>query len=225
MGSSRPIRHPGHALALEAAYRSRIRLPFDQVFYLIAPIKALILGFSVLAWVLIGFWLNVCDRPDSGHARRVARDSLRHTALGVASLAGFQYLLRLEFPLSRSFPTLFALYSWVLPCAFRLAARNMAGLIRREFSVPHSVLVVGTGASARRLGEALERSARYGIRLAGFLGDERGSPWLGAQYPVHRLRELPTPLRRQVVDEVVCTVENQDPAEERSIGAQLRDSA
>jgi hypothetical protein len=128
------------ALAFEVVYQSRIWLPFEQVFYPIPPVKALLLGFSVLAWVLIAFWLNVYDRLDTRHPRRVARDSLKQTELGIVSLAAFQYLLRLEFPLSRSFLALFELYSWVLLCAFRLAARSMAGLIRREFRVPHNVL-------------------------------------------------------------------------------------
>jgi hypothetical protein len=134
-GSFRPIRYPGGALTFEATYRSRIWLPFEEVFHLIPPVKALLLGFSVPAWVPIGFWLNVYGRLDSGHPRRVARDSLKPTALGIVSLAAFQYLLRPELPLSRwSFLALFALYSWALLCAFWLAVRNTAGMIRREFS-------------------------------------------------------------------------------------------
>jgi hypothetical protein len=134
-GAFRSVRYPGHALALEAACRSRIRLPFEEVFYLIPPVRALLLGFSVLAWVPVGFWLNVYDRLDSGHPRRVARDSLRQTALGIVSPAAFQYLLRPELPLSRwSFLALFALCSWALLCAFWLAVRNTSGMIRREFS-------------------------------------------------------------------------------------------
>jgi hypothetical protein len=134
-GSFRSIRYPGHAPAFEAAHRSRIWLPFKQIFRLIPPVRALPLGFSVLAWVPLGFWLNACHRQDSGHARRVARDSLRQTAFGIVSLAAFQYLLRPELPLSRwSFLALFALCSWALLCAFWLAVRNTAGMIRREFS-------------------------------------------------------------------------------------------
>jgi exopolysaccharide biosynthesis polyprenyl glycosylphosphotransferase len=201
------------ALAFEAAYQSRFWLPFERAFYLIVPVKALLLGFSVLAWVLIGFWLNVYDRLDSAHPRVVVRDSLKQTALGITALAVFQYLLRLEFPLSRSFLALFAFDSWVMLCAFRLAAGKLAVMIRRKFGAPHYVLVVGTGASARRLGEALEQSARYGIRLAGFLADAQGSLRLKSQYPVHPLEELPALLRRQVVDEIIFTVDNRNLAE------------
>ncbi len=201
------------ALAFEAAYQSRIWLSFEHVFYLILPVKVLLLGFSILVWILIGSWLNVYDRLDSGNPLKVVRDSFKQTALGTLSLAAFQYLLRLEFPLSRSFLALFALYSWGLLCAFRLAATNLARVTGREFGAPHNVLVVGTGASARRLGEALEQSARYGIRLAGFLAGEQGSLRLKSEYPVHHLRELPALLRGQVVDEIILTVESQNLAE------------
>jgi hypothetical protein len=153
-GSFRSVRSPGHALTLEDAYLSRIWLPFEEVFHLIPPVNALLLGFSDPAWILIGFWLNVYDRLDSGHPRRVARDSLRQTALGIVSPAAFQYLLRPELPLSRwSFLALFSLYSWALLCAFWLAVRNTAGNDPPGvFSVPHNVLVEKAGASERRLG-------------------------------------------------------------------------
>ncbi len=177
---------------------------------MIVPVKALLLGFSVLAWVLLGYWLNVYDRLDSGYPGRILADSLKQAALGIASLATFQYLLRLEFPLSRSFLALFGLYSWAFLCVFRLAGKNLLGAIYREFGAPHDVLVVGTGPGARRVGEALERSARYGVRLAGFLAQHHGVLQLGGRYPVHPVSELPAMLRGQVVDEVVFAVEGQD---------------
>ncbi|MCC7173979.1 MAG: sugar transferase [Bryobacterales bacterium] len=198
------------ALAFEAAYQSRVWLPFEQVFYLMVPVKALLLGFSVLAWVVIGRWLNVYDHLDSGRPGRILGDSFKQTALGITSLAAFQYALRLQFPLSRSFLGLLALYAWVFLCVSRLAGRSLTGLIYREFGARHHVLVVGRGASARRLGEALERSARYGVKLVGFLANEPGSVLLDAQYPVYPMEELPQLLRRQVIDEVIFTVEKQD---------------
>jgi len=196
------------ALAFEAAYQSRIWLPFERVFYLTVPVKVLLLGFSMLVWVLIGFWLKVYDRLDVGHPWVVVRDSFKQAAWGVSALVIFQYLLRLEFPLSRSFLALFALDSWVLLCVFRLAAGNVVGAIRRAFGAPYYVLVVGTGPSARRLGEALEQSARYGIQLVGFLAELPGSLRLKSQYPVHPLEGVRTLLRQQVIDEIIFTVGN-----------------
>lgn len=199
-------------LAFLAAYESRVLLHFERVFYLSLPFKALLLGFSVLVWLAIGVWLTVYDRLDAGNPRVIVRDSLRQSLLGITCLVIFQYLLRLETPLSRSFLGLFAVYSCVLLCAFRLGASHLTGVIRREFGATHYVLVVGVGESARRLGAALEQSAHYGIRLLGFLAEDPqqapASLRLESEYEVHPLAELPGLLRRQVVDEVLFAVDS-----------------
>jgi exopolysaccharide biosynthesis polyprenyl glycosylphosphotransferase len=120
-----------------------------------------------------------------------------------------QYLIRLD--LSRSFLVLFIALSWVLLCLFRWKAGAAVGWIRKEFGAPHYVLVVGTGERAVRLGAALERSARYGIRLVGFLegsGEQAGETIaLNRKYPVHRATELPSLLDREVIDEVLIAVD------------------
>jgi hypothetical protein len=54
-------------------------------------------------------------------------------------------------------------------------------------------MVVGSGEAVRRLGEALEKSSDYGVRLIGFLAEEQGhvESWRATyeQYPLSRLRE------------------------------------
>ncbi len=199
------------ALAFEAAYQTRLHLEFERVFYLVVPVKALLLGFSVLVWLAVGLWLSIYDRLDSGDPRVIVRDTFRQCFFGTAAVVLFQYLLRLD--LSRSFMALFAAYGWILLCLFRLMAGNLVGVIRKEFSAPHHVMVVGLGDRARRLAESLERSARYGIRLTGFLTDEPdGAPSeirLAASYPVRPLAELPQILDRQVIDEIVFVVDSQ----------------
>jgi exopolysaccharide biosynthesis polyprenyl glycosylphosphotransferase len=127
----------------------------------------------------------------------------------------FQYLLRGD--VSRLFLGLFAAYSLVLLALFRLSSGRLVRLLRREFGAQHFVIVVGLGERARRLGEALERSAKYGIRLIGFLADSiEATPaevHLQSAYRVHPLAELPELLRRQVVDEVLFAVDSQRLAE------------
>lgn len=197
------------ALAFEAAYQTRVHLPLERIFYLVVPVKALLLGFSVLLWVAIGLWLEVYDKLDAGRPRQVVRDSFRQAAFGTTGVILFQYLLRLD--VSRPFLALLGLYSFVLLCAFRLAARNLLGTIRREFGGLHYVMVVGTGPRARRLGEALERSAGYGVRLAGFVAEDAEAPAemrLQRGYPVYRLDDLPALLKRQVIDEILFAVES-----------------
>ncbi len=203
------------ALAFEAAYQSRLWLPLERVFYLTVPVKALLLGFAVLVWLLLGLWLKVYDKLDAGHPRVVVRDSLQQCFLGAIAVVSFQYLLRLD--LSRPFLALFVGYSWVLLCLFRLVAGGLVGVIRREFGVPRYVMVAGVGDRARRLAEALERSRRYGVRLAGFLADQPAeapaSIRLEADYPVYPLAEVASLLRRQVIDEIVFAVDSRRLAE------------
>ena len=46
-------------LAFEAAYRTRVLLHLEREFYLTVERKALVLGFSLLALVGIGLWLEI----------------------------------------------------------------------------------------------------------------------------------------------------------------------
>jgi FlaA1/EpsC-like NDP-sugar epimerase len=153
------------ALAFEAAYQTRVYLPIDRVFFLTVPVKALLLGAAIVTWVMIGYWLELYDRLDSAHPRVVVRDTFRQCVLGSIVLVLFEFLLRLD--LSRAFLLAFAGYSWLFLCLFRWRAASVVGLIRREFGQPQNVMVVGTGESARRMGELLEKSSAYGVRALG----------------------------------------------------------
>jgi exopolysaccharide biosynthesis polyprenyl glycosylphosphotransferase len=199
------------AIAFEAAYQTRSLLQLKYVFYMLVPVKALVLGFSLLVWVTLGAWLEVYDRLDSAHPRVIVRDTFRQCAYGAMCLVLFQYALRLD--LSRFFLAFFAAYSFMLLLVFRLTAGRMVGLIRREFSRAHYVMVVGTGERAVRIAEALERSAEYGIRLRGFLAEQTPDPPTGmrlkCEYPVHLIANLPQLLRQHVIDEVIFAVESE----------------
>jgi exopolysaccharide biosynthesis polyprenyl glycosylphosphotransferase len=194
--------------AFEAAYQTRSWLPFQHQFFLTVQQRTLVLGFSLVAWVLIGLWLEVYEKLDSGHPRVILRDSFRQCVYSAICLVVFEYVLRME--LSRPFLILFSTYTWVLLLLFRLTAGRVVGVIRREFAAPHYVMVVGTGERALRMGRLLEESAEYGIRLRGFLSEHAGEApheiVLGAAHPVHPIDELPSILRQHVVDEVVFAV-------------------
>jgi exopolysaccharide biosynthesis polyprenyl glycosylphosphotransferase len=194
--------------AFEAAYQTRAWLPLQHQFFLTIQQKALVLGFSLVAWVAIGLWLEVYEKLDSGHPRIILRDSFRQCLYGAICVVVFEYVLRME--LSRPFLMLFSAYAWVLLLLFRLTAGRVVGVIRREFAAPHYVMVVGTGERALRIGRLLEESAVYGIRLRGFLNEQTGAApgeiALGAVHPVRPIGELPLILRQHVVDEVVFAV-------------------
>src|ERR1039458_2212546 len=196
------------ALAFEAACQTRAVLHLEHNFYLTVERKALVLGFALVAWVIIGLWLGIYEKLDSGHLRVILRDTARQCAYGALCLVLFEYLLRLD--LSRSFLGLFSAYAWVLLLLFRLTAGRLVGVIRREFAAPHYVMVVGTGERAIRMGEGLEQSAEYGVRWRGFLSEQtENAPAeiaLGALYTVQPIGELPAILRQHVVDEIIFAV-------------------
>jgi exopolysaccharide biosynthesis polyprenyl glycosylphosphotransferase len=200
------------ALAFEAAYFTRVYLPIDRAFFLTVPVKALLLGATILIWVLIGYWLELYDRLDSAHPRVVFRDTFRQVVLGGICLVLFEFTVRLD--LSRMFLALFCAYSWMFLCLFRWRAASLVGLIRREFGLPHFLMVVGTGRSALRVGELLEKSAAYGVRLLGFVhSTDKQDPATvkldsGREYSVQPLSALPEILKRQVVDEVIFAVDS-----------------
>ena len=202
-------------LAFLAAYQTRLRLTdtlhFENVFYLDFPVGALLLVLSAICWVAIGYWFNVYEKLDSAHPRVVLRDTFQQCALGAISIVVEEYVLRLD--LSRSFVALFAVYAWILLCLFRLSAARMVGAVRRGFGTSHYVMVVGSTEGAYRLGEALEKSSDYGIRLMGFLDDEPGEVRLSQTYQQYALGGLPQLLKEHVIDEIIFAVDSRKLAE------------
>jgi exopolysaccharide biosynthesis polyprenyl glycosylphosphotransferase len=196
------------SLAFLLAYQTRSILHLEHSFYLTAERQALVLGSALLAWLAIAWWLEIYERVDSAHPRIILRDAAKQCVYGALCLVVVEYALRLD--LSRFFVLLFAALAWVLLLVFRLTAGRLSYAIRRGFTRPHYLMVVGTGDRARRLAKALEESVEYGIRLRGFLseGSEPAPPEiaLGAKYPVYPIRELPELLRDHVIDEIVFAV-------------------
>lgn len=195
------------AIAFEAAYRTRLLLPyFEREFEIALPVKALLLGFSVLLWIALGYWLGVYDRLDSARIGVIFRDTTRQSALGGMCVVLFEYTLRLD--LSRSFLLFFALTSWALLLLFRWKAGSVIGLIRREFVAPHQVLIAGTGPRAKRLGELLKNSTEHDIRVLGYLDEGGDAPEAASLSPVYSADRLPELLRQQVIDEILFAVDS-----------------
>jgi exopolysaccharide biosynthesis polyprenyl glycosylphosphotransferase len=197
-------------LAFIAAYQTRLFLNAQRIlyfkFYIDFPVAPLLLGFSVVSWLAIGYWYNIYEKLDSAHPSVVLRDTFRQCVLGAACLVLAEYLLRLD--LSRFFVAIFAVYAWILLCLFRINAGRVIGAVRRKFGTAHYVMVVGSGASARQLGRALEESRDYGVRLLGFLDDESGHIQLGEEYERYPLSHLTELLRRHVIDEIIFAVDS-----------------
>jgi len=98
------------ALAFEAAYQTRAVLHLEHDFFLTVERKALVLAFSLSAWVVIGLWLEIYEKLDSGHPRVILRDAARQCAYGALGLVLFEYLFRLD--LSRAFVAFFSAFAW-----------------------------------------------------------------------------------------------------------------
>jgi exopolysaccharide biosynthesis polyprenyl glycosylphosphotransferase len=198
------------SIAFVLAYQTRVRLNaagiFYYQFYFDFRVGLLLLIVSLLCWIAIGYWFNIYEKLDSAHPSVVLRDTFRQCVLGAISLVVAEYLLRLD--LSRFFVVLFAAYTWLLLCLFRINAARVIGAVRKHFGMTHYVMVVGSNANARELGHALEQSANYGIRLMGFLDDERGEVRLSGTYQQYALSQLPELLQRHVIDEIVFAVDS-----------------
>jgi exopolysaccharide biosynthesis polyprenyl glycosylphosphotransferase len=195
------------AIAFEAAYRTRVVLHLEREFYILPDRKPLVLAVFLAIWVTIAIWLEVYDRLEGGDPRVILRDTARQCGYGVLAVVVFEYLFRLD--LSRIFMAGFVVYDWVLLLLFRLTAGRAAGVIRREFAVPHYVMVVGTGERAVRIGRELEHSAKYGVRLRAFLSETPDAPaevMLRLPYKVLPVADLRAILREHVVDEVIFAV-------------------
>ncbi|MBM3728437.1 MAG: sugar transferase [Acidobacteria bacterium] len=193
-------------LAFEAAYRLRLALPLERSFALSGPVKALLLGCALVAWVSLGYSLEVYERLDSARRSTILRVTTRQCVVGAVAIVLAEYLLRLD--LSRSFLALFVTATWLLLLLFRWNSGRLVGWIRREFGGPHHVLIVGTGSTASAIARRLESSAVHGIRISGFLAPdehEAPAPDLGP-YVVRPLAALPDLLRRHVVDEIIFAV-------------------
>lgn len=199
------------ALAFALAYWFRARLELEHNFYLEPTRVALLLGWSMLVWVALGYWWEIYDRIDAAQPRVILRDAFRQSLLGSALVVLFQYFF--HYDLSRFFLALFAGFTWVLLCLVRLNAGKLLGAFRGRFGVSHYVMVVGMAEPALRIAHELEDAASYGIRLTGFICDTPGQPPadaidLATQYPVHPLDQLPQLLRSHVIDEIIFAVDS-----------------
>ncbi|HML16257.1 MAG TPA: sugar transferase [Bryobacteraceae bacterium] len=199
------------AVAFELAYLTRQRLTLQHIFFLTPAVHVMLIAWSMMVWLGLGFWWQLYDRIESAHPRVILRDVFRQCLVGAASVVLFEYLSRIE--LSRPFVALFAAYAWVLLCLFRLNAKHVTRMVRGEFGSAHYVMVVGLGGAALRLGRELEAAAHYGIHLLGFLADPACDPAcreveLDGAYPVYALSELNDLLRRYVIDEIIFAVDS-----------------
>ena len=195
-------------IAFEAAYQTRVFLPLPRVFFITTPIKALLLGFVLVTWLLLGRSIGAYARLYGSNTRAAILDTLRQVVFGGLGLIVFIYFLRMD--ISRPFIALFVAYDFILLSVYRAAAGRLRGWVRKQFGAEFFCVVVGEGREAKDVARALEQSEEFGVRLLSYvdLSETEGDTIeLGARYPVKRLDEIAALLREDVVDEVFFVVD------------------
>lgn len=194
-------------VAFEAAYRLRVFLPLPREFYILTPVKGIVLGFTLTIWLLTGWWFGVYDRLYTQQLRAALYDTVRQAFLTTLSLVAFQFILKLD--ISRVFIGLFSGFSFLLLLFYRITAWPLRGWIRRQFGAEAFHVIVGSGATALEVGRQMEAAREAGIRLVAFVdpsGHLGPTVQLGKSYPVWRVDELAGQLRAHVIDEIIFSV-------------------
>ena len=195
-------------IAFEAAYRTRELLPLPRIFFLTTPSKALLLGFILASWLILGRTMGAYGRLYGSNVRAALVDSARQVVLGGLGLLAFLFLLRLD--ISRPFLGLFLVYDFVLLAVYRAAAGRLRGWVRKQFGAEVFCVVVGEGREGIRVARAIEEAGEFGVRLLAYVDlTEREGPTveLVRTYPVKRIGEFADLARRSVVDEVIFVVD------------------
>lgn len=189
-------------LVFAAAYFTRAMMEVEQRTFALAPSTViLLLSICLLAWPLCGQWLHTYQRLESAKLSRIVIDTFQQCLFGTACIVIAQYVLRLD--ISRMFVALFGAYSFVFLGLIRANRDWFARTVSGEFGSKHYCLIVGTGASAARMAQAIRESERYGMHLLGMLSIEgRIDPSI-AHETVYPYSFLPKLLEHQVIDEVI----------------------
>ena len=201
------------AAAFESAYLLRQWLPLSLNFFLLADVKALLLGFSVVTFVAFGYWLNVSKRVEAGRTPAILFETFRQSGASALSLVVFIFILKLD--ISRVFLGLFFLAAWLLLAGARVVAQHAVPAARREFGLERFVLIAGTGDRALHHARTLERWHGRGVRIVGFLATASpetapASIQLSREYEVFPMAQLPAMLGRHVIDEVHFAVDSSE---------------
>lgn len=183
-------------IAFQLAYFTRTHIALDRVFFLAPHNYFLLVVYCAFVWVALGSLQRVYDYLDSANPRRLLANTLRQCVGGTVSVILFQYLLRLDPPLSRSFLSLLFGYAFVLLAVFRWKSPQLIGAFQRGFGSPYHIVIVGVPEKVRSLARHLCEGSPFRIEITAMLGEDECRA------------ELPHLLARQVVDEVIFDVDS-----------------
>jgi len=183
-------------IAFEGAYWTRAQLKLEFVFFLHTRTHFLFLFFCVLVWVFAGSLQRVYEYLDSARGKRILENTFRQCVAGIVAVILFQYLVRLDPPLSRSFLIFLFAYDLILLSIFRWAAPGIVGAFNREFGSPYHIVIVGSRGKAEILANHLIQGSPFRIQIAATVPEEDCAI------------RLPKLLSEQVVDEIIFDVDS-----------------
>ena len=182
--------------AFELAYHMRAGLALKLPFFLPRKTHLLLVIFCVAVWVGLGSLQKIYEYLDSASARRILAQTLRQVIFGTALVVLFQYLLRLDPPLSRTFIALFFFFNLILLIAFRLKAHPIIGAFQRGFGRPYHLVIVGAYQKTASLAQTLCEGSPFRINVIAKLSEQECAA------------KLPQLLAERVVDEVIFDVDS-----------------
>lgn len=184
-------------LAFEMAYFTRTRVSgLGTLFFLRPEAHLLLLGFCVVVWVMLGSLQRAYEYLDSARPSQLLTSTTRQAVFGIVLVILFQYLLRLDPPLSRSFLSLFGLYDITLLVLFRWLSPALVGAFQRGFGSAYHIVLVGNVQKTAALAEKLCSGSPFRIEISARLTEEECAA------------KLPRMLGGQIVDEVIFDVDS-----------------
>jgi exopolysaccharide biosynthesis polyprenyl glycosylphosphotransferase len=167
----------------------------------------LFMGF-LLAWHVLFSVFGLYASKRMSRRWEEARDIAAATTLGTCMIAASALLFRI-WVVNRVFLLLFWVLTTSLVIVSRTVIRASLAYARRHGRNTRNLLVIGTNARAVTLVEKIQSKPELGYRILGFADEE----WAGSEEfrkqghsLVADLEELPTYVRRNVVDEVVLAL-------------------
>jgi len=167
-------------------------------------------AFIVLVWLwrLVFAVLGLYGSKRHASRRAEARDVLKATTICTVILAAFSLILRFRM-VDAKFVEIFWLSSTVSIATTRLMVRTWLRRIRTRGQNFRNMLIIGSNSRAIEFAKSVPHRPEWGCHILGFADDE----WSGVDelhaagfQRVCDFAELPSFLRRNVVDEVVIAL-------------------
>jgi exopolysaccharide biosynthesis polyprenyl glycosylphosphotransferase len=193
----------------------RIQFPGVRQFFPIANYPWIV-PLIVVLWIGVGLVAGIYREINEENLRRSFADPLKVAFAATVFLFAALSVVKFQY-ISRLLLGIYALIDLLMMICFRLAARAFAAPLRRSVSGLRNFLLVGGGLEMGEIARTLEANESRGMRLFGFIHTRAGSAasdssyrGLAKSYPVFSLPELPDLLRRQMIDEVIFVVAQEE---------------